>query len=45
MIFSPLDQFKIAPLITFQIAGIDLSVTNFLITSLLTLFILQNAIF
>lgn len=45
MIFSPLDQFKIAPLITFQIAGIDLSVTNFLITSLLTLFTLQTFVF
>jgi ATP synthase subunit 6 len=45
MIFSPLDQFKIAPLITFQIAGIDLSVTNFLVTSLLTLFILQTFVF
>jgi ATP synthase subunit 6 len=45
MIFSPLDQFKIAPLITFQIAGIDLSVTNFLVTSLLTLFILQSFVF
>jgi ATP synthase subunit 6 len=45
MIFSPLDQFKIAPLVTFQIAGIDLSVTNFLITSLLTLFILQSFVF
>ena len=45
MIFSPLDQFKIAPLITFQIAGIDLSVTNFLLTSLLTLFVLQSFAF
>ena len=45
MIFSPLDQFKIAPLITFQVAGIDLSVTNFLVTSLLTLFVLQSFVF
>lgn len=45
MIFSPLDQFKIAPLVHFQIAGIDLSVTNFLLTSLLTLFVLQSFIF
>jgi ATP synthase subunit 6 len=45
MVFSPLDQFKIAPLITFQIAGIDLSVTNFLLASLLTLFALQSFVF
>ncbi len=45
MIYSPLDQFKIAPLITFQMAGIDLSVTNFLLTSLLTLFVLQSFVF
>lgn len=42
MIFSPLDQFKIAPIITLQFAGIDLSVTNFLLASLLTLFMLQS---
>jgi len=45
MIFSPLDQFKIAPLFTFQLAGIDLSVTNFLVASLLTLFVIQSFIF
>nr|YP_009485517.1 ATPase subunit 6 [Nitzschia alba]AVR57581.1 ATPase subunit 6 [Nitzschia alba] len=45
MIFSPLDQFKIAPLITFQFAGIDLSVTNFLVASLVTLFMLQSLVF
>lgn len=45
MVYSPLDQFKIAPLITFQIAGIDLSVTNFLVASLLTLFVLQSFVF
>ena len=45
MIYSPLDQFKIAPLITIQFAGIDLSVTNFLLASLLTLFILQSLVF
>ena len=27
MVYSPLDQFKIAPLITIQFAGIDLSVS------------------
>nr|YP_009495552.1 ATPase subunit 6 [Nitzschia sp. (in: diatoms)]AWQ64282.1 ATPase subunit 6 [Nitzschia sp. (in: diatoms)]BBC77770.1 ATP synthase F0 subunit a [Nitzschia sp. NIES-3581]BCQ06485.1 ATP synthase F0 subunit a [Nitzschia putrida] len=45
MIYSPLDQFKIAPLITFQVAGIDLSVTNFLLASLVTLFMLQSLVF
>lgn len=45
MIYSPLDQFKIAPLITIQFAGIDLSVTNFLLASLVTLFILQSLVF
>lgn len=39
MLFSPLDQFKIASLIPLQLAGIDLSVTNFLVTSFLTLFV------
>lgn len=45
MVYSPLDQFKIAPLIIFQVAGIDLSVTNFLMASLLTLFVFQNFVF
>jgi len=45
MIYSPLDQFKIAPLFSLQFAGIDLSVTNFLLVSLLTLFVLQSFIF
>jgi ATP synthase subunit 6 len=45
MVYSPLDQFKIAPLFSLQIAGIDLSVTNFLLVSLLTLFILQSFVF
>lgn len=45
MMYSPLDQFKIAPLITIQFAGIDLSVTNFLLASLLTLFVLQSLVF
>lgn len=45
MIFSPLDQFKIAPLFSIQFAGIDLSITNFLLISLLTLFVLQSFIF
>ena len=45
MIFSPLDQFKIAPLFSIQFAGIDLSITNFLLVSLLTLFVLQSFVF
>jgi ATP synthase subunit 6 len=45
MLYSPLDQFKIAPLFSLQFAGIDLSVTNFLLVSLLTLFIIQSFIF
>jgi F0F1-type ATP synthase membrane subunit a len=45
MVYSPLDQFKIAPLFSLQFAGIDLSVTNFLLVSLLTLFILQSLVF
>lgn len=42
MFFSPLDQFKIASFFSFQVAGIDLSVTNFLIISFLTLFVFQS---
>ncbi len=34
MIYSPLDQFKKALLITLNFAGIDLSITNFLLASL-----------
>ena len=45
MVYSPLDQFKIAPLISLQFAGIDLSVTNFLLVSLLTLFTIQSFVF
>ena len=45
MVYSPLDQFKIAPLFTLQFAGIDLSVTNFLLASLLTLFVIQSFVF
>lgn len=45
MVFSPLDQFKIAPLFTLQLAGIDLSVTNFLVISLLAVFVLQSYVF
>ena len=45
MVYSPLDQFKIAPLISLQIAGFDISATNFLLVSLLTLFVLQSFIY
>ena len=45
MVYSPLDQFKIAPLISLQFAGIDLSITNFLLVSLLTLFVIQSFVF
>jgi ATP synthase subunit 6 len=45
MVFSPLDQFKIAPLFSIQFAGIDISITNFLLVSLLTLFVLQIFVF
>ena len=45
MVFSPLDQFKIAPLFSIQFAGIDISITNFLLVSLLVLFILQSFVF
>ena len=36
MLFSPLDQFKIAPFFSFTLATFDLSITNFLLISLLT---------
>jgi len=45
MVYSPLDQFKIAPLISFVVAGVDLSFTNFLLASLLALFTLQSYVF
>jgi len=45
MVYSPLDQFKIAPLISLQIAGLDFSFTNFLLVSLLTLFVIQTMVF
>ena len=45
MVYSPLDQFKIAPLISLQIAGLDLSLTNLLLASLVTLFVIQSLIF
>jgi ATP synthase subunit 6 len=45
MVFSPLDQFKIAPLFSFVITGVDLSFTNFFLASLLALFTLQSYVF
>jgi ATP synthase subunit 6 len=45
MIYSPLDQFKIAPLFSLVITGIDISVTNYLLVSLLTLFVIRTLIF
>jgi Na+/H+ antiporter NhaA len=45
MLYSPLDQFKIAPLFTLEFAGIDLSVSNFLVVSLLTLAVIQSFVF
>ena len=45
MVYSPLDQFKIAPLFSLQIAGLDFSFTNFLLVSLLTLFVMQTLVF
>jgi len=45
MVYSPLDQFKIAPLISLQIAGLDFSFTNFTLVILLTLFLLQTTVF
>jgi len=45
MVCSPLDQFKIAPLISLQIAGLDLSFTNFTLAALVTLFVIQSIVF
>ena len=45
MIFSPLDQFKIAPIFSANLFGLDFSITNFLIIALLNLFIIKSLIF
>ena len=45
MLHSPLDQFKIAPLFSLSIAGIDISATNYLLVSLLTLYVIKSFIF
>ena len=44
MVFSPLDQFKIAPFFSLVIAGVDLSPTNFLLVSVLTLLVIKSFI-
>ena len=45
MVFSPLDQFKIAPFFSLVIANIDFSPTNFLLVSLLSIFVIQIFVF
>ena len=45
MMYSPLDQFKIAPLVSLVFAGVDLSITNFLVASFLALFTLRSYVF
>lgn len=45
MLFSPLDQFKIAPLFSLVIGNLDFSPTNFLLVSVLTLFVIQFFVF
>lgn len=45
MFYSPLDQFKIAPLFNIVILGIDISITNFMLVSLLTIVIIKSFIF
>jgi len=46
MLFSPLDQFKIAPLISISFFGlVDFSITNFLVVSLLVLVLFQGFLF
>ena len=45
MLFSPLDQFKIAPLFSLVIAGIDVSVTNYVLVSILTLYVIKSFVF
>ena len=45
MMYSPLDQFKIAPLFSFVVAGIDLSVTNYFLALISTLYSIKTLIF
>lgn len=44
MVYSSLDQFKIASLISLEFIGIDLSVANFLLASLVTIFVFQSLV-
>lgn len=43
--FSPLDQFKIAPFFSFIFLGLDFSITNFLVIALLNLILIKFLIF
>jgi F-type H+-transporting ATPase subunit a len=45
MFYSPLDQFKIAPLFSIVILGMDISITNFTLVSLLAVGVVQSFIF
>jgi ATP synthase subunit 6 len=45
VLYSPLDQFKIAPLFSLVVAGIDISATNFLLVSLLTILVIRGFVF
>ena len=42
---SPLDQFKIAPILCVSLFGLDLSFTNFLLVALLNLTLIQGLVF
>lgn len=44
-VFSPLDQFKIAPLFSASLLGIDLSITNFLLVALMNLILVQGIVY
>lgn len=43
--FSPLDQFKIAPLFSFVFLGLDFSITNFLLIALINIAIFKSIVF
>lgn len=45
MLYSPLDQFKIAPFLSITVADFDISITNFLVVSLLTISVIKIFIF
>ena len=44
-LFSPLDQFKIAPIFSFIFLGFDFSITNFLLIALLNLALFKSLFF